>query len=199
MSAFDYPSGPHLHIHGPRGYADNDSYRPWLRDEFRFRCVYCLSREQWGRVSGEFDLDHFVSQKARPDLVANYDNLVYACARCNLAKASQRVPDPLAVLTLETVWVLPDGALEGRSNDAKSLILKLDLNSPRMISWRLIWMRIVELAQRNDKTLHRRLMGFPGDLPDLARLRPPGGNSRPAGVLQSHFARASRGKLPPTY
>lgn len=199
MSAFDYPSEPHLRIHGPRGYADNDSYRPWLRDEFRFRCVYCLSREQWGRVSGEFDLDHFVSQKARPDLVATYENLVYACTRCNLAKSSQRVPDPLKVLTVENVRLLPGGVLEGHSDGARSLILKLDLNSPRMVSWRLIWMRIIELAQANDQTLHRQLMGFPDDLPDLARLRPPGGNTRPANVLRSHFARAARGELPATY
>ena len=49
MSAFRYPAVPHARRHGPRGYADAESYRPWLRDEFTFRCVYCLFREQWGR------------------------------------------------------------------------------------------------------------------------------------------------------
>jgi hypothetical protein len=29
-------------------------------------------------------------------------------------------------------------------------------------------------------------MGFPGDLPDVARLRPPGGNSRLDGIEQSY-------------
>ncbi len=42
---FRYPDGPHQRRHGPRGYASYESYRPWLRDEFAFRCVYCLTRE----------------------------------------------------------------------------------------------------------------------------------------------------------
>ncbi len=36
---FVYPTLPHVRRHGPRGYADYPSYRPWLRDEFAFRCV----------------------------------------------------------------------------------------------------------------------------------------------------------------
>ncbi len=36
---FSYPNRPHVRRHGPRGYANYESYRPWLRDEFSFRCV----------------------------------------------------------------------------------------------------------------------------------------------------------------
>ena len=81
--AFRYPNVPLARRHGPEGYADYRSYRPWLRDEFAFRCVYCLIREQWGRVSGEFDLDHFLPQASHPDQTIEYDNLVYACHTCN--------------------------------------------------------------------------------------------------------------------
>jgi len=45
-----------------------------LRDEFSFRCVYCLLREQWGRVRGLFDLDHFHATANRPGLAVDYDN-----------------------------------------------------------------------------------------------------------------------------
>ena len=45
---FSYPAAAHVRRHGPQGYADYPSYLPWLRDEFSFRCVYCLLREQWG-------------------------------------------------------------------------------------------------------------------------------------------------------
>ena len=45
-SPFEYPSSPHRRRHGPLGYADYASFRPWLRDEFSFRCVYCLLRER---------------------------------------------------------------------------------------------------------------------------------------------------------
>ena len=51
MTAFTYPSEPDVRRHGPQGYADAASYRPWLRDEFAFRCVYCLFREQWGKLA----------------------------------------------------------------------------------------------------------------------------------------------------
>ena len=44
MEPFDYPVASHQRRHGPRGYSQPESYRPWLRDEFSFRCVYCLSK-----------------------------------------------------------------------------------------------------------------------------------------------------------
>lgn len=47
MIPFEYPSAPLVRRHGPVGYLDYSSFRPWLRDEFGFRCVYCLRREQW--------------------------------------------------------------------------------------------------------------------------------------------------------
>jgi len=33
------------------------------RSEFGFRCVYCLSREQWDWLPEEYDLDHFAPKK----------------------------------------------------------------------------------------------------------------------------------------
>lgn len=44
---FVYLSDRHFRRHGPRGYADLRHFKPWLRDEFQFRCVYCLIRERW--------------------------------------------------------------------------------------------------------------------------------------------------------
>jgi hypothetical protein len=44
---FQYPRQAHVRRHGPLGYVNYQSYKPWLRDEFEFRCVYCLWRERW--------------------------------------------------------------------------------------------------------------------------------------------------------
>jgi hypothetical protein len=41
------------------------------------------------------------------------------------------------------------------------------------------------------------LLGYPDNLPDLSRLRPPR-NTRPEGVAKSFFARRKRGELPET-
>ena len=70
--------------HGPRGYADVESFRPWLRDEFSFRCAYCRYREQWGRLKGAFALDHFLPVSVYPKQTRTYDNLLYACRAWNV-------------------------------------------------------------------------------------------------------------------
>ncbi len=197
MSAFEYPSGPRRRKHGPIGYARYKSFRPWLRDEYCFRCIYCLIREQWGRVIGEFDIDHFLPQMTDPDKAVEYDNLVYSCVRCNLTKSAAKIPDPMSALTADQIRLQPDGSLEWSSVIAESIIRKLDLNSPEMIKWRLLWIRIVELAGEYDTNLHDRLMGLPDDLPNMARLKPPKGNCRPDGITDSFFANAARGESPP--
>lgn len=196
---FLYPPRPHTRRHGPQGYADYARYLPWLRDEFSFRCVYCLLREQWGRVRGVYAIDHFLAVAHHPARIADYDNLLYACATCNAAKGAQTVPDPLAVLTGPAVRVTEDGTIHADGADAARLIERLGLDSPQSTEFRMLWIGIIALAARHDPDLHRRLMGYPDDLPDLRALRPPGGNSRPEGAARSALARRKRGELPSVY
>lgn len=198
-AGFNYPKLPHARRHGPQGYVGYNSYRPWLRDDFCFRCVYCLIREQWGRVFGEFDLDHYAPQSLNPRRATDYDNVLYSCACCNAGKGEQVVPDPTVVMLAEQLVVHEDGAITGLTNDADRLIRMLDLDDEEYRRWRRTWIRILELAERFDPPLFRQLMGFPEDLPDLSRLRPPGGNSRPAGIGESYFEQRKRGTLPIGY
>ncbi len=196
--AFRYPGQPLERRHGPSGYADYHSYRSWLRDEFTFRCVYCLIREQWGRVTGEFDLDHFLPQASHHGQATDYDNLLYACRPCNLRKCDNVLPDASQFLTREAVRIHPDGAIAGLTPEAARIIRVLCLNSPAWKRWRRMWMRIVELAAESDEDLLRELLGYPKDLPDLRALHPPY-NTRPEGIEQSYFARRERGELPDWY
>ena len=196
---FTYPAVARVRRHGPRGYADYESYRPWLRDEFAFQCVYCLLRETWGPLKGVYALDHFRPMAARPDLALEYGNLLYGCVSCNLSKGSQKTPDPLACLLDPAVQVSEDGAMHAETPAARKLIEMLGLNRPRLREFRELWIRIVRLAMLCDPDLLRRLLGYPADLPDLSALRPPEGTTRPAGVAQSHFARRQRGELPDAY
>lgn len=198
-AGFDYPELPNRRRHGPQGYASYRSYRPWLRDEFCFRCEYCLIREQWGRTSGEFELDHYMPQRLDPQQAPEYDNLLYSCASCNVSKAGQQIPDPTFVLTARQIIVQEDGTIQPLSADAGRLISVLDLNSEDYRRWRQMWIRIIQLAAQYDQQLYRELMGFPDDLPDLARLRPPRGNTRREGLKQSNFERRERGELAETY
>lgn len=196
--AFRYPPTPHERRHCPQGYSEDSSFRPWLRDEFSFRCVYCLIREQWGRVTGEFDLDHFLPQAVAPALSHAYDNLLYACHACNLRKGSRELPDPAHALTASNVRIYPDGTMVGLTAEAERIVRVLCLNSSAWTRWRRTWIRIVELAESHDAELFRQLLGYPVDLPNLAACRAPE-NTRPEGFAASAFARRERGELPETY
>jgi hypothetical protein len=175
---------------------DVRSYRLWLRDEFTFRCTYCLVRERWGRLTGEFDLDHFVPHAENPSEPPVYENLVYVCHACNLRKHDQRLPE--LALTRENVRIYENGQMVGLTPDADRVIRVLWLNTPQSIQWRRLWIRIVQLAEGHDPEQYRALMAYPDDLPDLSRLRPPS-NSKPEGVDQSYHALRQRGELATTY
>ncbi len=82
-----YPQTPHDRAHRPPRRSDYHAYRRCLRLEFEYTCVYCRSGEAFiAPVSphGDFHIDHFEpeSRSNRSD----YDNLLWACPQCNLAK-----------------------------------------------------------------------------------------------------------------
>lgn len=199
MPAYDYPTRPHRRKHGPRGYRAAAEFREFLRDEFLFRCVYCLEREQWGNHLGHFHIEHFVPVARRPDALLEYDNLLYSCQACNLLKSDRDVPDPLRVFTRRTVTVARTGVMRGKTSDARRLIELLQLNSASYRQRRRLMLAILKAIRKADSALHDELMGFPDDLPDLSALRPPGGNARPDGVRKSCFALRRAEKLPKTY
>lgn len=196
---FTYPARPHARRHGPTGYADYTSYRPWLRDEFAFRCVYCLRREAWGRVFGEFAIDHFLPVKFRPDRATDYTNLLYACGPCNLKKGERFVADPLTHLLSDRLQVADDGRVTGLSRECRQIVEVMQLGSPELVEFRAMWIDILRLATAANPLLYRRILGFPDDLPDLVTLQPPGGNTLPQGVEESFLRQRERGELPDIY
>jgi HNH endonuclease len=180
---FDYPVRASTRRHGPFGYSEYERFRPWLRDEFDFRCVYCLERETWTKLVREFEIDHVIPVANSPDLARNYENLVYSCARCNGVKSDQSTPDPYFTLTDGTIQINSDAKAIGSTSDSLKLIRQLDLNSPRMIEWRVLKLEFERLAESVPE-LMKQLTRFPNDLPDLSKLRPKG-NSRPNGIKLS--------------
>jgi len=96
IEPYIYPPRQHSRRHGPAGYSTYESYRPWLEDEFSFRCIYCLNRKVWSPTN-IWAIDHLISQDEAPELECEYDNLVFACQFCNQQKLANRVPDPCRV------------------------------------------------------------------------------------------------------
>jgi len=135
MQGFEYPAEPHSRRHGPAGYDDYGSYRDWLRDEFTFRCVYCLHRERWYGRPGSFDIEHFIPVSVDPRGKCEYTNLLYACRTCNAAKSDVlAVPDPCTVAFGDCLRVKTDGEIEPLNEAGRRLRDVLRLNSPGNVS-----------------------------------------------------------------
>lgn len=195
---FAYPTTRHTRRHGPHGYRSYESYRDWLRDEFSFRCVFCLAREQWGLLMGNWDIDHFVPQDRYPQGKLEYENLLYVCHTCNLEKSNQLVPDPCEMVLGYCVRVHQDGAIEALNETGETLIETLRLDNEDYTKFRRLMIGTLRSLAIHDRQTYTLWMRYPDDLPDLSRLRP-FGNSRPEGVNDSFYARRMRGELPETY
>jgi hypothetical protein len=199
VTVFDYPANAHVRSHGPFGYRDCASYREWLRDEFSFRCVYCLKRELWGELLAAFHLDHFVPQVHDPAKTLEYDNLVYVCASCNALKGDLLVPDPCQNAFGRCIRVNDNGTIEALNEEGERLVDKLRLDSPDRTRFRRQILDTLRSFVRNDeRALLVSWTCYPEDLPDLRRKQEPG-NSRPEGREQCCFARREYGELPETY
>jgi hypothetical protein len=197
---FAYPEQVTGRQHGPRGYAHYEAYRDWLRDEFVFRCAYCLMRETWLRGKSGFQIDHCVPQAQDPTRTLDYDNLAYTCPWCNQAKSGVPVPNPTEVSFGTALHVNDEGIVQAKNNLGVVLIAGLKLDNPDITYQRRMLLRVVRLAEeKNNLPVILKLLGYPDDLPNLKQKRPPGGNTRPSGLGDGYFARRRRGDLPLIY
>jgi hypothetical protein len=195
---YEYPGEPHRRKHGPEGFSNYARYRPWLRDEFAFRCVFCLTRERWVDLRRPLQIDHFEPKALRPERENDYENLLLLCAACNSLKSTSHVPDPCEVALSSCLKIHDDGSIVALNEYGERLILELALDDPEFTAWRrqLLTMLKVRAEVRSEE--YARWMSFPDSLPDLSRLRPRR-NRRPEGVESCWYALRARGQLPPTY
>jgi hypothetical protein len=201
---FAYPSVAHVRRHGPRGYVDDEHYKPWLRDEFGYRCVYCRCREVWFPDGDRnFSVEHLRPTSLAPHGLTRYDTLVYACCQCNAARGATLLPlDPCGSLS-EHLEVSSKGTITGLTPAGEELIRICRLDRPNLTAYRCLILDSLTLLYRKREpeagALLGRYLGYPANLPDLDALRPPNGNSRTEGITDSAFERRRRGELAPVY
>ncbi len=195
---FEYPQIPHVRRHGPQGYSSYQHYRNWLRDEFTFRCVYCLRRETWLLVSRDHSIDHFLPKSVRPDIALAYDNLVYACSACNGTKAAKFLPSPEEIAYGECMSVNQKGEIRALNDKGTTIIEALYLDADRFTRMRKTILTLLVEARPGSETL-KHFFGFPEALPDLSSEPALTRNSRPPGIAESYWERKKRGQLPEFY
>lgn len=190
--------------HGPRGYVDDEHYKPWLRDEFTYRCLYCGCREVWFPDGDRsFSVEHLWPTSLALEGLTDYDTLVYACCQCNAARGAALLPlDPTEGIR-QHLEVSADGTIRGLTPAGEDFIRVCRLDRSNLVAFRRLILDVLRLLSRKREReageLRRRYLGYPANLPDLSVLKPPGGNSRPEGIEQSAFARRERGELPAVY
>ena len=201
---FTYPKTKITRRHAPNGYTDYSSFKPWLRDEFTFRCVFCLIRERmYPNGQDSFSVEHLFPKSTHKHLTCAYTNLLYACMKCNLNKNDQGpVLDPCRAGYGNHLAVASDGTIQGFTAEGRKLIRLLRLDRDELTEWRGRFMRLVRAATRSPRsTLARELrsfLSFPSDMPDLRALRPPG-NEMPGSPNNCYYARHEHDDLSETY
>src|ERR1700704_2724443 len=157
LRPFGYATVPHQRKHGPQGYANYQEYKDWLRDEFVFRCVYCLEREMWyPSRAAAFAVDHIVPRAEDDTLACVYDNLVYACLRCNSAKQDVKLINPTAMAFGEHLRVEADGAITALTVEGQDVIDLLHLDKRPAVDVRAEYLRRLRLKERypSDPAVH---------------------------------------------
>jgi hypothetical protein len=202
---FAYPLTKHERRHGPAGYETYSSYKPWLRDEFIFKCVYCLQRELWAiDWDASFSVEHIIPQSENPTIRCDYTNLVYACTRCNSARGTEPILDPSKAAFGDHIRLTENGLLEGLTIDGKDLIDLLHLNEDPALFVRRKYLRIHSLkaTKPDDAEIDQLFLdsfGYPQNMPDLRTLLPPQGNKLKGSEETCYFARLSTGELDQFY
>jgi hypothetical protein len=201
---FTYPSSPIVRRHAPGGYVDYPAFKPWLRDEFTFRCVFCLMRElMYPNGQDSFSVEHLLPRSTHPGLTCEYTNLVYACVKCNSNKNDRGpVLDPCHAAYGTHLAVAKDGTIQGLTPGGRKLIRLLRLDRGDLNMWRRRLLRLARAARRSPRRAWARevhaVLSYPLDMPDLRTHRPPT-NGMPRSPENCAFARHERGELPATY
>ena len=149
-------------------------------------------------------VDHVRPSRVAPADRTTYENLVYACCQCNASKQDATgMLDPCEEPFARHLAVYHDGTIHGLTPAGVTLIRTCRLDRSNLTTFRRdmlqVWHSLEHRQGPQAAALRQRFFGWPANLPGLAVLRPPGGNSRPQGITYSYAERQRRGALPLTY
>lgn len=121
-------------------------YKPYLREDFHYRCVYCTIHEnEYGGPRG-FTVEHFRPKSLFPHLAVDYQNLLYGCNVCNPYKlndwpSDDPLGDGIGYLDpcehdYDDHFRLNGFEIEGLTQVAKYMIERLHLNRSQLVKLR---------------------------------------------------------------
>lgn len=125
------------------------AFRRYVEDDFVHCCAYCLRHEDWADGAETYEIDHFRPHSLFPDLICVFDNLYYACHRCNHRKLDRWPSEELLAQGIgfvdfcqddfETHYeLMPDGFWKPLTESARYTLRMLRLNSDDLVRQR-VW------------------------------------------------------------
>ncbi|MFO9416553.1 HNH endonuclease [Legionella pneumophila serogroup 1] len=91
--------------------ANYRKHKPQLRVEFNFQCPYCHTREPEIGGAKSFHIDHYKPKKKFPDLICEYQNLIYSCRDCNNYKSDYWPVGIDRLMGREIIYLRPPEAI----------------------------------------------------------------------------------------
>ncbi|HBP6867981.1 TPA: HNH endonuclease [Legionella pneumophila] len=127
--------------------ANYNKHKPALRIEFNHQCPYCHTREPEIGGSRIFHIDHYKPKSQFPELISDYNNLIYSCPDCNRYKGNYWPKLIDRMMNREIIYLRPpeqiyrhldvtDHIWKAKTNKGGWNIDKLQLNSKRNIKRR---------------------------------------------------------------
>lgn len=95
-------------------------YREELRLDFCYSCAYCSMTEFEGSGIG-FQIDHYYPRSTHPQLINEYENLMWTCERCNQYK-TDFCPD-VQDIQVGNIIIRPDRDDPGNHFDLRGYLL----------------------------------------------------------------------------
>lgn len=195
---FTYPDKPHVRRHHPPPRTNYRDYKPYLRDEFVFRCVYCRGRELWMYRQRNAGVEHWKAKSTHPEGRTDYSNLLYVCNGCNTDRGTKPLKEtwhPEKHPWAEHLGVSQStnernfGRVKGRTRRGVAIRMALCLNHDELIESRRRYMKlyasVCRLMKHSEEEVRmvgriqcRELFGFPKNMPELIGAE---GASRPYG------------------
>ena len=167
-----------------------EAYRALLRQDFEFRCAYCLRHEFFfgGGEAGE--IDHFRPRHLFPNLENEYRNLYWSCRKCNAIKGGTwpseaqaerglRFLDPCAENSDDHWQTHPDGTVTALTTVGRYTVRHIRLDRPTLTQFRRflfalqVRVRAVEAALRETNLSPVLRAGLQAELDAAATLLHP--------------------------
>jgi hypothetical protein len=208
---YTLPAAAHARRHGPWGYIVYETYKDWLRDDFQFRCAFCMHREVWDRRGWRvFQVDHIIPQSIDPSKIHLYDNLLYCCDSCNGFKSNRVLPDPCVMAYSQHIRFERNGKVTPLTPFGELYIEVLGLDEDHLERFRRkvaknyddLEALVAELGDDDEDVRQEieALLGYPplDDIPDL-RVKRESGNTRPGGKARCYHVLLQDPNFPRVY